>query len=143
MLVSCSCNGAKDTPNTSAEQVKFEIKESPKFESTFEISARTKLFIKAVEDEMSSMESSIETYEPSEQLVQQYSLKKQNNDYIIRGFIKTTSSFEQKRLQTKGVNLGIKKGEFMTISFPLSFLQEFLSTDNIIYFELSEQVTPK
>lgn len=143
MLASCSCNGTKNTSKTNSEQVKIENKESPKLESTFDISARTKLFIKAVEDEMSSMESNIETYEPSDGLVQQYGLKRQNDEYIIRGFIKTTSSFEKSGLESKGVNLGRKTGELMTISFPLNFLQEFLTTENITYFEISEQVTPK
>jgi hypothetical protein len=144
MFASCSCNGTKNTSRSKTNQeVNIENKEIPKFESTFNISARSQLFIKAVEDEMSSTESNIETYEPSGELVQQYGLKKQNEEHIIRGFIKTTSSFEKINLESKGVNIGRKTGEMMTISFPLSFLQEFLASDNITYFEISEQVTPK
>src|SRR5690606_13146170 len=120
-----------------------EKEESLKFEPTFDLSARTKLFLKAVEDEMSSMKKNIETYEPSDDIVKKYGLKKQNEEYIISGFIKTTSSFEKNGLESKGVNLGRKTGELMTISFPLNFLQEFLTTENITYFEISEQVTPK
>lgn len=145
MLASCSCNGTKNTskPKANSEQVKTENKESPKLESTFDVSARTKLFIKAVEDELNSTKSNIETYEPSSELVENFSLRMQNEEYIIRGFIKTNSSFENSALESKGVILGRKTGELTTVSFSLNLLQEFLTTENITYFEISEQVTPK
>jgi hypothetical protein len=142
-MYSCSVTKHASKPKANNKQVNFEKNEPSKFESAFDLSARTKLFIKAVEDEMNSFETTIEFYIPSNELVQEYGLKKQNDEYVIRGFIKSTSSFEKSKFETKGINLGKKTGEMMTISFPLRFLQEFLNSKHITYFEISEQVTNK
>lgn len=145
MLTSYSCNGTKNTskPNTNQEQVSIEKKESLKFETTFDMSARTKLFLNSVEDEITSKGNNIDNFEPSPEIIENYGLKKRGELYIIRGFIKTTPDFTKNDLESKGVSFGRKVGEMMTISFPLNFLQQFLTTENITYFEISEQVSPK
>lgn len=140
-----SCSGTKNMTHQNQEKVQIVPKnnESNVWAASFAVSPRTKIFLKQMKAEMEAKASTVESYIPSDKLIEEYGLRQINDVYTISGFVKTTDAFEESQFEAKGVNFGSKAGEIRTISLPLSFLPDFLQSKAISYFEISNKVQLK
>jgi len=145
LLTGYGCTTTKNASKRQPDQVEqtMDEKETNTWPTSFGISPRTKIFLKQMKAEMEATASTIESYIPSDKLVEEYGLRQINDTYTISGFIKTTDAFEESQFEAKGVNLGSKAGEIRTISLPISFLPEFLQSKTISYFEISNKIQLK
>ncbi|MCF8332665.1 MAG: hypothetical protein K9I47_00830 [Bacteroidales bacterium] len=111
------------------------------FDTEFKISANAQLFFKKLSDERKQNQRKV--FKPSKELITKYHLKKVDNSYYIRGFIKTVNYFNPQSLRAINVNVSPDAGKFRTISIPLNKTNEFLKIKGIKYFELSKKAEPK
>ncbi|MDY0076154.1 MAG: hypothetical protein RBR87_02675 [Bacteroidales bacterium] len=145
LLTGYGCTTTKNASKKQPDQVGQTMKENETntWPASFGISPRTKIFLNQIKAEIDATASTIESYIPSDKLIEEYGLRQINDVYTISGFVKTTDAFEESQLEAKGVNFGSKAGEIRTISLPISFLPEFLQSKTISYFEISNKVQLK
>ncbi len=133
-----SCGGAKQTNN------KTEVNHTTSnLTPIFNVSARTKSFLAALENEISGHGNSIENAQLSEKFIEAYNVRELDNDYSISGFIKMNEDFDSKDLEQIDVALRQPTGAITTVQVPLKSLGQFLKIPGIEYFEISEKVTNK
>ena len=133
-----SCNGTK---HTIIKNDKIIVSNSN--QSTFNISTKTKQFLNEFEKELKESNKNIKIYNPSKRLVDEYSIKKIDNEYFISGFIKTNENFDKKIFENSEVKFGQPSGQIITVNVPLYFLTDFFKMSGIEYFEISEKVQTK
>lgn len=108
------------------------------FDSSFNMSANASLFFKKLSKEQKQETNN--DFTPSQELIKKYGLKKIDNSYYFRGFIKTGTSFSQKSLSRINIKCSMNSGAIKTISVPINKTKEFLQIKGIEYFELSNRV---
>lgn len=130
-----SCNGTKQAAKTNNEN----IMQTETFQPSYNISAKTKMFLSELENEISQVKN-IENFKPSNKLIASYNIRKQGNDYFISGFIKPNDQFDRNNLEPNNVTFGQAIGIVVTVQVPLRYLSQFLKAKGIEYFEISEKV---
>ncbi len=137
-----SCNGKKIMSNDNDQkQEKIQHQKIETFRINYKISAKTQLFLNELEKEINLNGGNIKNYKASEKMLNEYNLKRFNETYFVGGFIKVTSSFKTKPLESYGVKFGQEKKEIRTVNVPVYYLKEFLTADNILFFQISEKVS--
>jgi hypothetical protein len=131
-----SCNGTKQTTTKNEKTMQTET-----FQTSYNVSARTKSFLAELEKEISEAGNSIENFKPSDRLIEVYNIRKQSDTYFISGFIKTNEHFDRNGLEQINVTLGQATGIIVTVQVPFKSLSQFLKTEGIEYFEISEKAT--
>lgn len=129
-----SCNASKHSGFNNEATIK---NNQPRL--AFVVSAKTKLFLSELTRELDKKNSNISTFEPSEKLLQSYSIRKQNEVYFISGFIQINQHFNQNELESLQVALGSSTGNSRSVQIPFSALYQFLEISGIDYFEISEK----
>jgi hypothetical protein len=112
-------------------------------QSISNISSKTKQFLNEFEKELKESNKNIKTFTPTKRLIDEYSIKKIDNEYFISGFIKTNENFDKKVFENSEVKFGQSSGQIITVNVPLYFLTDFLKMAGIEYFEMSEKVQTK
>jgi len=132
-----SCNETKQAVKTNNEN----IMQTEIFQTTYNISARTKMFLSELENEISKAGKSIESFKPSEKLIESHNIRKQDDDYFISGFVKTNELFYRNSFEQINITFGQDTGNIITVQIPFKSLSQFLKGEGIEYFEISEKVS--
>ncbi len=132
-LLACSAT-KKNSSNKKEQQLK-------PTEYKFGMSLHTKLFLADYNKEKSEFIN--KEYLPSDNLINNYSLKKIDNEYTVSGFIKTNSDFQKEDLVPLNIKNGSDVNKIITVIIPLSSVDDFLKLDGINYFEIGEKVELK
>jgi len=111
--------------------------------SSYNVSPRTKLFLKELNKELKVGSKSLKTFVPSEIFIKKYDIKKIDSIYAIGGLIKTSESFNKNSFDNSGIIFGQTSGRITTVFVPIYYLNDFLNKKEIEYFEISEKVYSK
>jgi hypothetical protein len=133
-----SCSGTKRTNN------KTEMNQTTTtLTANFDVSTKTRQFIKNIQDELDSQKILISKYIPSKNIIEEYDIIQIENLYHISGMIMTNEAFESSSLNEIGVKIGNQSGKFTTIQIPINSFDLFLKNQGIAYFQISEKTKTK
>lgn len=110
-------------------------------DSTFPVSATTRMFMLELKGEMDASNKSIKKFIPSDRLVDKYNLRKVKRAYYIHGFIKTDSRFDEAKFKKAGFYCGRPVGGMRTVQVPLKSFYVFLRQKGITYFQVAEKLS--
>lgn len=137
LVTNYSCGGTKRIHN------KTEMNQTTILTANFDVSAKTRLFIKDVQDELFVHKTSISKYVPSKNIIDKYNIIQIDNIYHISGMMMTNETFEKSGLNEIGVKISIQSGNIATIQIPVNNFDLFLKNQGITYFQISEKVKTK
>lgn len=115
---------------SSQKSSKVETSQS-EYNST-KVSPEVNKLILALDDEMAS---SADEFEPSKSLINQYRLKKLEDQYYVGGLAKMEKKSEKSILEEKGCKVATQAGNIWTVLIPIKKLKETVSLDQVLYFE--------
>lgn len=110
-------------------------------DSTLPVSAKTKMFMLELQNEMKATKKVIKEFVPSAQLADKYSLQKIKGIYYVRGFIKVNKDFKPEQIKAIGGYCGRPAGDIRTVQVPLKSFYRFLEQKDITYFQIEEKVS--
>ena len=131
VIFSCSATKQNSTKKTSLGSKPIVYK--------FDLSLKTKMFLKELEEEKEDKTN----YIPSNKLIDKYNIKKLNDIYTISGFIKINDEYNENVLTQLNIKTNSNVGNIITVIVPLNSIDAFLTLDGINYFEISTQVDLK
>lgn len=105
----------------------------------FDVSARTKLFLQALNRELAAHGGGLDSYTPSEELIGKYALDARGDAYHISGLMKYNDELSISDLMIAGVIMVAMAGEFTTVNVPVNALQYFFQARGITSFQISEK----
>lgn len=126
-IISCK-NSEKATKNEDNTKV-------TESSTTFNLSPKTKLFIKDYEAESKDNITA--------DFISKYNLKKLDTEYYFQGFATTNDLFEKEDFEKMGIRVGSKLGTQTTLTIPLTKINDFLNLNSITYFEISNKANLK
>lgn len=139
VAILCSCNSSSELLGKNASDKN--VVSIPEMKSSFPVSASTKLFIQKLKGELQASNTTLESFVPSAKFIDDYSLSKGNDGYIVSGFIKTDDEFDSAQLEKLKIHVGKPSGDIRTVRIPLKYFPDFLQEQKITYFEISKKVT--
>lgn len=128
------CMPGRNTVQTATAQ-------SSAMDSTFPVSATTRMFMYELENEMKATKKEINRFVPSARLVDKYNLGKVKRTYYIHGFIKTDGHFDELKFKKAGFSCGRSAGGMRTVQVPLKSFYVFLRQKGITYFQVAEKLS--
>ena len=108
--------------------------------ATFEISPKTRVFLKDVETEIKKQNTTLIDYNPSQRVVDKYQIQKRDAIYYVSGLAMLKKDTDPKKLGEMGFLVGSQTKTFTSIEIPLKRLDIFLNLEVIEYFEISDKV---
>lgn len=134
VILLISCKPGRNAAQTPAEKAAV-------MDSTLPVSAKTKMFMQELQNEMKNTKKGIKQFLPSASLVDKYSLQKIKGTYYVHGFIRTNKDFKPEQIKTIGVYCGRPAGDIRTVQVPLKSFYVFLEQKGITYFQVAEKVS--
>ncbi len=133
LLVSCSSmkNTKKDKTMAKSNQTEYK----------FDMSLHTKLFLEDLKKEL--IDKDIVDLKPSEELKTKYNITESEGEFIISGFIKTNSQYNERDLVNLEIKTNSSVGDITTVVIPLKSIYKFLELDGVKYFEINKKVELK
>ena len=86
---------------------------------------------------------SLEQYIPSQALIERYSLKKQDQQFLVSGFLHTDSTFNKADIEYIGGNVVAYTNKIKTFSVPIKNIPLLIKVKGITYIEISRKVRTK
>ena len=128
------CKGTKSYQRT-------DIKESEQYDSYIieKYSPYSRTFLRNLDKEILSNESFI----PSSNLINDYSLLLINDVYYLGGLLKIREGIDEEKLRDMGVKINTKVNEIWTVKIPILQLKKIGNIEEINYIQIDEQVKPK
>ncbi|WP_321518477.1 hypothetical protein [uncultured Bacteroides sp.] len=83
---------------------------------------------------------SLEQYIPSQTLIERYSLREQNQHFLVSGFLHTDSTFNKTDVENLGGNVVTYSNKIKTFSVPIGKIPQFIQIKGIIYIEIGKKV---
>jgi hypothetical protein len=83
---------------------------------------------------------SLDHYIPSQKLIERYSLREQNKQFMISGFLHTDSTFNKTDIEELGGNVVEYSNKIKTFSVPIKKIPQFIQIKGIIYIEIGKKV---
>lgn len=111
--------------------------------SNFDLSAKTKIFLKDYEIESQRIKNNESSTQLSSSFIEKYNLKKIENNYYFQGFATINDTFNNENLEKIGIRVGSIFGKQATLTIPLNKVNNFLLLDSINYFEISTKAKLK
>lgn len=133
-LLLTACNPAKKGNNTSSTN-----KESTAMAG---YSAPTRKFIKELQQELENAPEG-ESFNPSEEMIQKYRLRRDGDTYYVGAMIKTDEGFDPEVLENNGVRTSTNAGNIITARVPIVLVVQLLHLEGINYIQIDEPVIPK
>lgn len=107
------------------------------------VSASFRMFWEAWQADLAQSGQAIDDYTPSTLLVQRFSLRNQNGEYLATGFLHTDAEFDADALTQLG-GYCVKYNETMySFAVPLRSLTRFVALPGITYIEASSPARPR
>ncbi|MCF8226345.1 MAG: hypothetical protein K9J30_10765 [Bacteroidales bacterium] len=125
-----SCNSQKHTgQQSSSEEITFN--------AAFVLSPRAQQFLQELYLERGNQNN--DTFIPSENLANKYSLRKLSGEYHVIGFLHTAPGFDVAVLDELGITTNSGSEDILTVSIPVQRMEGFLETKGIKYFEITRK----
>jgi len=86
---------------------------------------------------------SLEQYIPSQALIERYSLKKQDQQILVSGFLHTDSTFNKADIECIGGNVVTYANKIKTFSVPIKNVSLLIQVKGITYIEIGRKVRTK
>jgi len=86
---------------------------------------------------------SLEQYIPSQKLIKRYSLKKQNKQFLVSGFLHSDSTFNKADIECIGGYVVAYSNKIMTFSVPIKNIPLLIQIKGITYIEIGRKVKTK
>lgn len=134
VILLISCKPSRNTAQTPSAK-------ATTMDSTFPVSAKTKMFMLELQNEMKAQKKGIKQFLPSAELADKYNLQKIKGIYYVQGFIKTNRDFKPEQIKTIGGYCGRPAGDIRTVQVPLKSFYVFLEQKGITYFQIAEKVS--
>lgn len=134
LLCTLSCKNSKTV------EVDNEKKYADCLAATFEISPKTRAFLKEIESEIKKQNTTLGDYNPSQRIVDKYQIEKRDAVYYVSGLALLKKDTDPKKLGENGFLVGSQTKTFTSIEIPLKRLDSFLKLEMIEYFEISDKV---
>lgn len=83
---------------------------------------------------------SLDHYIPSQKLIEHYSLREQNQQFLVSGFLHTDSTFNKADVENLGGNIVTYSNKIKTFSVPIKKIPQFIQIKGIIYIEMGKKV---
>ncbi len=110
----------------------------------FQISPGTQLFLADLKKELKANKSNLDSFNPSEELIEKFVLAKSDqSSYSVKGFAKTDSNLDQSSLEKLGIQIGSNLGGQRSLLIPLKSFGQFLQLEGISYFEIAKKAQLK
>lgn len=107
------------------------------------VSASFRMFWEAWNADLAQSGKSIDAYTPSSLLIQRFSLRNQNGEYLATGFLHTEPDFDAEAMTQLG-GYCVKYSDTMySFAVPLKSLVRFVALPGITYIEASSPVRPR
>lgn len=85
----------------------------------------------------------LEQFIPSQKLIKRYSLREQNQQFFISGFLHTDSTFNKADIENIGGNIVTSASMIKTFSIPIKNIPLFIQIKGITYIEIGQKVRTK
>lgn len=82
-------------------------------------------------------------YTPSQNLINKFSLRKQNNQYILSGFLHTDSTFKESDIENHGGNVVKYSDKIKTFTIPIKNIPALIKVKGITYIDTGRKVQIK
>jgi hypothetical protein len=130
------CSGTKNTnAPTENQQPMAEL------QPVFNVSAKTKLFLKAVQNELRDQKVSVAGYTPSADVIERYNLSKRGEQYYFSGFITAGENLDKAVLNAMGAVIGASTAEQHTVHVPVRSMDQFFQNNQITFFQIAEKAS--
>lgn len=107
------------------------------------VSASFRMFWDAWNAELAQSGKGIDSYTPSDLLIQRFALRNQNGEYLMTGFLHTNTEFEADALTQLG-GYCVKYNDTMySFAVPLRSLTRFIALPGITYIEAASPARPR
>jgi hypothetical protein len=131
-VVGCSGSKSANSPTSSQQPM-------TNLQPAFNVSAKTKLFLKAVESELREQKASLAGYVPSAEVVERYNLSKRGEQYYFSGFMTAGEGLDKAVIEAMGAVFGTSTGDQHTVQVPLRGMDQFFQSNTITFFQISEK----
>jgi len=85
----------------------------------------------------------LEQFIPSQKLIKRYSLREQNQQFFISGFLHTDSTFNKADIENIGGNVVTSASMIKTFLIPIKNIPLFIQIKGITYIEIGQKVRTK
>ena len=107
------------------------------------VSTSFRMLWDAWKDEVAQSGKPAEQYTPSAQLIKRFSLRNQNGEYLVTGFLQTTPGFTTESRTQLGGHCVKYNDTTYSFGMPLRSLASFVNLPGIVYIEASSPVQPR
>jgi hypothetical protein len=128
-----SCSAPKRNNTTT------ELNQTTSLKPKFDVSAKTRQFLKDLEDDLNSQKTALRKYTPSINMIDKYDIIQIENLYYVSGMVMTNETYDIFSLKEIGVKIGYQSGKFTTTQILVNQFDLFLEYQGIAYFQISEK----
>ena len=82
-------------------------------------------------------------YTPSQDLINKFSLRKQDNQYVLSGFLHTDSTFKESDIENLGGNVVKYSDKIKTFIIPIKNIPALINVKGITYIDTGRKVQIK